>query len=44
MSADRYGTRIFDQALEGLKKEGIVLESSGARANQKFYALRKETE
>ena len=44
VSADRFGTRIFDQALEGLKREGLVLELSGERRNQKFYALRKESE
>jgi hypothetical protein len=42
--ADRFGTPLFNQALEGLKKDGLVIELSGARANQKFYALRKESE
>ena len=44
VNAARYGTWVFQQAVEGLKKEGIVIELSGHRTNQKLYALRKESE
>jgi len=42
VNARRAGTRIFDVSVEGLKKEGIVIELTGTRANQRPYALRKE--
>jgi hypothetical protein len=42
INARRAGTKVFDISIEGLKKEGIVIELNGTRANQKLYALRKE--
>jgi hypothetical protein len=42
VSADRVGTEIFQRALSGLVRDGMVLEFRGKRTDQTLYSLRKE--